>query len=423
MPELESAARDPEFRKFGLKVGRVDLDYYKSLALRFHISGFPSLFLYQNGKNSSYTGGRKKKQIIEYFYKRFVDTTHKINSENDLEAFKDRTKLNKVVYFGTDRDKIRVYKEFAKDDDNLMFGLCDDPNVIKDIKILENRKDVAVIYKSFDEPNYEITSNITKESLAQLIDLNRLPLIKENFQSAVVESLQLRQSTVIFITNTEDQNLKKMLNSDFKKMAQKFRTKIYFTSDDISNEVSKRVLNVSDVVLSDLTERNNTNPIIIIFDYYKGFNKWIFNNLFDAYSFDNFASFIQNFLDKKYKPNPRSEEIPAEQTSVVYKLVQKSFNSEVMESNTTFLVKFFIPTCKHCQRLAPIYEELALKYKGNKGIKIAEFDLSKNDFDLFDINSYPKVVLFKANDKRNHIIFSGNRTVEEFSQFIEKNIK
>ena len=121
-------------------------------------------------------------------------------------------------------------------------------------------------------------------------------------------------------------------------------------------------------------------------------------------------------------PPIKSEEIPEKQDGPVYKLVYKSFNKEVLDNDLNVFVKFYYPHCPHCIRLKPIYEELARKLQNNKYLRIADFNFKANDFDLFEIRSLPTLVMFKAGDKNNSIVYDGDRTVKSMMNFINSNL-
>ena len=130
--------------------------------------------------------------------------------------------------------------------------------------------------------------------------------------------------------------------------------------------------------------------------------------------------FIQDWLDGKYIAPIKSEEIPTEQKGPIYKLVQKSFEADAIYNDLDVLVKFYSPYCGHCRKLAPTYEQLAIKYSDQKDkIRIAEFDMSMNDFTLFDISGFPTIILFKADDKSKPLVYEGDRSLEDLVKFVE----
>ena len=157
-------------------------------------------------------------------------------------------------------------------------------------------------------------------------------------------------------------------------------------------------------------------------DFVKGFNKWKGEDFYKEFSISNMEKFVDDYMDGKMKPPIKSEEIPEKQENAVYKLVNKSFKKEVLDSNVNVFVKFYSPKCPHCIKLEPAYNELAEKLRDNKKVLIAEYNLLANDFDWFSIRGYPTLIMFKAGDKDNHIVYSGNRTVEDMMNFVMNNL-
>jgi len=101
-------------------------------------------------------------------------------------------------------------------------------------------------------------------------------------------------------------------------------------------------------------------------------------------------------------------------------LTKKNFD-KVIGKDKHVLVKFYAPWCGHCQRLAPIYEEVAAAYeKDNDKIIIAELnaDEEKDIAKKYDIKGYPTIKLFTTKTK-TPIDYNNDRTLEAFVDFIE----
>ena len=74
--------------------------------------------------------------------------------------------------------------------------------------------------------------------------------------------------------------------------------------------------------------------------------------------------------------------------------------------------------------MAPAYEEMAKKFESQKDkVRIAEFDMSSNDFDLLKINGYPTLIFWKAGEKDKPIHYLGDRSVTDLTNFVVKNAK
>ena len=85
-------------------------------------------------------------------------------------------------------------------------------------------------------------------------------------------------------------------------------------------------------------------------------------------------------------------------------------------------MKFYAPWCGHCKALAPIYEELAQAYADDKDVIIAEMDATANEVADINIRGFPTLKFFKAGgDGKSVVDYEGDRTLEAFKEFIEKN--
>ena len=77
-------------------------------------------------------------------------------------------------------------------------------------------------------------------------------------------------------------------------------------------------------------------------------------------------------------------------------VLDATFKSEVLDSQTPVLVGFWATWCAPCRAIAPALEELATQYKGQ--LKIVKLDVDENNAtaEQFGIRSIPTLLMFKG---------------------------
>ena len=77
-------------------------------------------------------------------------------------------------------------------------------------------------------------------------------------------------------------------------------------------------------------------------------------------------------------------------------VLDATFKSEVLDSQTPVLVDFWATWCAPCRAIAPALEELTTQYKGQ--LKIAKVDVDENQqiAQQFGIRSIPTLLMFKG---------------------------
>lgn len=83
-------------------------------------------------------------------------------------------------------------------------------------------------------------------------------------------------------------------------------------------------------------------------------------------------------------------------------------------------MEFYAPWCGHCKSLAPIWEQVATKLKGE--INVAKVDVTANGKlgKRFNLKGFPTIIFFK---KGKTYKFKGKRTLAAFVDFVKGGYK
>jgi len=105
----------------------------------------------------------------------------------------------------------------------------------------------------------------------------------------------------------------------------------------------------------------------------------------------------------------------------VTELTERNFESSIRDQLS--FVKYFIPSCGHCARLMPLWDELARKFELDKSVKIAEMDCHLHDkiCEAQGVDGYPSLYLYRGGKKIAE--YEGKRNVKDMIEFVEKNKK
>ncbi|ACC98569.1 Thioredoxin domain [Elusimicrobium minutum Pei191] len=82
--------------------------------------------------------------------------------------------------------------------------------------------------------------------------------------------------------------------------------------------------------------------------------------------------------------------------------MKKTLNDENFKQVTSthekpFMVEFFATWCPHCQRMAPIIDELAVDFEGKADIFVIDVDIAEKTIAEFKVSGTPTIVFFKEN--------------------------
>ncbi|CAE6966457.1 Pdi [Symbiodinium sp. CCMP2592] len=140
----------------------------------------------------------------------------------------------------------------------------------------------------------------------------------------------------------------------------------------------------------------------------------------DSVSETSLMSFVADFEAGRLKKYLQSEPVPSSQKGPVYTLVGSTFESLVKDPAKDVLVEFYAPWCGHCKKLEPVYNAVAKKLESVPTIMIAKIDATSNDVDGVDIEGFPTIKFWRADNKEQPIDYDGDRDVDSFLSWLDE---
>lgn len=132
----------------------------------------------------------------------------------------------------------------------------------------------------------------------------------------------------------------------------------------------------------------------------------------------DFKAFIEEKTATEKKESDE-EEAKVEEIAVL-QLTGDSFQHGIEKGVT--IVKFFAPWCGHCKRMAPTWDELAVKFAGNSAAKVAKVDCtleeSKDLCNEQGVDGFPTIFLYKNGEKVEE--YNGSRSLDDLFTFVSK---
>ncbi|KYN06001.1 Thioredoxin domain-containing protein 5 [Cyphomyrmex costatus] len=107
---------------------------------------------------------------------------------------------------------------------------------------------------------------------------------------------------------------------------------------------------------------------------------------------------------------------PPEAVNGLQELTKDTFEKHVSFGH--HFVKFYAPWCGHCQKLAPIWDELANSLRNDDAVSISKIDCTQHlsICGQFDIKGYPTLLWIENGKKMNK--YTGQRTHEELKTYV-----
>lgn len=132
---------------------------------------------------------------------------------------------------------------------------------------------------------------------------------------------------------------------------------------------------------------------------------------------EEFKKFIEEQVGKESSAQEKQE---AEHMQLgVIELSEDGFTRSIAKGVS--IVKFYAPWCGHCKRLAPTWDELAVKFAGSSSVKVAKVDCTKaqSTCSKENVDGYPTIFLYK--DGQRVVEYDGDRSLDNLVKFVNEN--
>jgi len=412
-PEYAKAATQLKDEDSSLKLGKVDATIETSLAGKFSIRGYPTLKFFRDGKPGEYSGGRTAAEIINWLKKK---TGPPALTLSDVEGAKAFTEGKDVAIVGLFKNKesesAKIFLEVAAGLDDIPFGISDSDALFEEYKVT---KDTIVLIKAFDEGRNDLEADgVDADALKKFIRKNELPTIIEFTQEAAQKIFggDNKNHLLLFISKASS-SIEDTLK-EYTAAATGYKGQVLFIYIDIDDDDNERILEFFGLTPEDC-------PTVRFINIGEDMTKYKPES--SELTKDIISEFVQGVIDGKISPHLMSQNVPEDwDKNPVKVLVGKNFNEVAKDKSKSVFVEFYAPWCGHCKQLAPIWDELAEKFKDNGEVVIAKMDSTANELEDVKIQSFPTLKYFPKNSDEV-IDYSGERTLDALAKFVESDGK
>ncbi|KAL2968168.1 hypothetical protein AAZX31_15G015400 [Glycine max] len=413
MPHFAEAATSLKELGSPLVLAKLDADRYSKPASFLGVKGFPTLLLFVNGTSQPYSGGFAADDIVIWAQKKTSTPVIRIGSVTEAEKFLRKYQTFLIGRF--DKFEGPDYEEFvsaAQSDNEIQFVETDQVELAQvlypDIKPTDQ---FLGIVKSEPERYTAYDGAFTMNKILEFVDYNKFPLVTKltEMNSIRVYSSPIKLQVLVFANIDDFKNLLETLQD----VAKTFKSKIMFIYVDINDE------NLAKPFLTLFGLEESKNTVVAAFD----------NAMSSKYLLEtkptqsNIEEFCNNLVQGSLSPYFKSQPIPDNTESSVHVIVGKTFDDEILSSEKDVLLEVFTPWCINCEATSKQVEKLAKHYKGSSNLIFARIDASANEHPKLQVNDYPTLLLYRADDKANSIKLSTKSSLKELAASINKYVK
>jgi len=411
-PEYAKAAT--ALKKHDVMLAKVDATQESALAGRFSVSGYPTLKIFRNGKESPYNGPRQADGIINYMLKQVGPAAKPVTSPAELDKYIKNTEGPDnywVAGFFKPGSPSALQSAFLltvnklRDDHTFLKVVSEDM-----LKAYNIENEAIVVFKLFDDKQTTYVGDTKPSNVEKFVLRNSLPLVG-NYDSKTSSRYYKRGLPVaklyvdVALTEANEKHTKYFYNR-LKTLAEEFRDEMIFCLAN-SKEQSK-----------ELSEVNGASvPNIFVIENSEG-KKYVHKEKFSG---DSVRKFVEGYRKGSIEAYVKSEEEPADNSGPVKVITGKTFQKIVNDPTKDVLIEFYAPWCGHCKQLTPIYEKVGKSFAAYDSVVVAKIDATANDYPSdFPVSGYPTIFMVPAKANATPIKYDGDRDQSALENFIKK---
>eukprot|EP00898_Chlorokybus_atmophyticus_P003666 jgi/Chlat1/42/ChrspC236667S00922 len=410
-PEWAAAATELKSYPESMALAKVDATQEVDLSTEYEVQGYPTIIYFHKGKQSPYTAGRTRDDIVQYLLKRAGPPARTISTIEEAHAIKESSSVTIVGFFASfDGPEWEQFTQMAADDYSVGYAQTNDTEVA-DILGMPAAPPAIALFKSFDEKISHYEGKLEQEDIAAFVREHKLPLVIP-FSEQTTES--------IFNSGIDKQVILMGLQSDlesysdsFAKAAAGFRGKVIFVTVDFNDEAIDPVIEFFGVTKEDPTT-------VVAFLNTEGSGKKYRGPtpLAVDTAEQTFKTFASDFVEGRAQQFFKSEPIPEEDTDGHVKLVVgKTFADIVLDETKDVFIDLYAPWCGHCRSLEPAWQTLAELFKDYPSLVIAKMDATTNEHESVMVEAFPTLMFFPAG-KKTAIQFDESRSLKAMAEFL-----
>lgn len=407
-PEYEAAAEVLAAQDPPRTIAKVDATEAKGLADRMQIKGFPTLYFWNQGTKTDYTGGRTKDTIIEWVTKKTGPASVEVSCD-DMSAKTAEAKLA-LSYFGAlEGDLYESFMTSARDPRiSEKFSFFHTSDAACADKFATSAPGIA-LSRSFDESPLKVAGSSADE-IVEFAKNSSVPTLITFSEDYIEPIFGDHNPALILFTEESDQGYQ----SVFEQAAKDLNGEILFVTSGVTDGIQSRLAEFIGAEKKDLPSLRLIAPA-------ESMLKYVWEGDVSALTADDVKKFVEDFKADKLLPHLKSEDVPEQQTvEGLTTLVGKSWDSIVNDATKDVLVKYYAPWCGHCKALAPTWAELAKEVEDIEDLIIADFDATVNEVVGLDIRGYP-TLKFYPKDNKAGVDYSGDRAFDDFKVWLGEN--
>ena len=371
-------------------------------ALKYNIEGFPTLKFFVNGNPNEYTGQKNELGIVKWLLKKMGPPVKYISVNEYLQDYIEKNQFA-VVLFTNNKEIQGLFEKNAKNSEELCFAICENQEIFNHYSISDPG---LIVFKHNDAKKNIYNGIFIETEMMKFIENNLAPWIIP-FNDKAIQLVFGRQNPCLFVFRSENQD--NLYADTLQKVANNLKGSLLISYADLSLTNNKRLVEFLGFPASWM-------PFALIIN--GKLEKFLFKNTITE---ESLLTFVDNWKKGVEKPYLKSQSLPAtEYEDNVRIIVGENFSKVAFDRNADVLVKFYAPWCRHCKKLAPEYAKLAKKFAEIESIVIAKVDATENEIEGFDIQEFPTIKFFPANNKEG-IDYVGKKDSESLEEFIKTN--